>query len=192
MGETTYDVVCTICDKTKRRVTVKDGDLLPSDGRCPNCGRSQCLEIFEVEAEENGRAGKTVCDHCKHYGDIENVCAGCDGTQWYEFKDQRKAVEPKPLKYDAGKPKWSLLPMRVIEQVVKVLTFGADKYSKDGWKNGEYADAKERYLSANQRHLTDYQDGEMLDKESKLPHLAHAICCLVFLLWYEMRGGDER
>ena len=32
-------------------------------------------------------------------------------------------------KYDQMKPKWHLLPMNEINEVVKVLTFGAEKYA---------------------------------------------------------------
>ena len=31
--------------------------------------------------------------------------------------------------------------------------------------------------------------GEQLDPESKLPHLAHAVCCLLFILWFEETNG---
>ena len=37
------------------------------------------------------------------------------------------------------------------------------------------------------RHLQAWWSGERLDKESGLPHLAHAVCCLLFLMW----GDDE-
>jgi len=86
-------------------------------------------------------------------------------------------------KLDAGKPDWSLLPLKSLESTVQALTFGAKKYKKDNWKH--VPDAENRYFAAAIRHLSSYQAGEKLDKESNLPHLAHAACCLLFLIWFE-------
>ena len=83
-------------------------------------------------------------------------------------------------KYDSGKPEFSLLPPWALESVAKVLTFGAEKYDVDNWKhvsNGEY-----RYRNAALRHINDYVKGEKTDPESGCNHLAHAICCLMFIL----------
>jgi len=70
--------------------------------------------------------------------------------------------------------------MKGFEPVVRVLTYGATKYERDNWKyvqNGEH-----RYLAAALRHLAAYQSGERTDQETGESHLAHAICCLIFLL----------
>jgi len=86
-------------------------------------------------------------------------------------------------KYDAGKPRWDLLPLEPIKAVVDVLTFGAKKYAPNNWK--KVARPRERYYAALQRHLYAWRLGEKKDPESGLPHLAHALCCLVFLAWFE-------
>ncbi len=86
-------------------------------------------------------------------------------------------------KFDTSKPRWSLLPFKELSQVVEVLTLGSKKYSDDNWK---YVDnSRDRYFSACMRHLTSWWNGEIKDKESGQSHLAHAICCLLFLLWFE-------
>ena len=41
-----------------------------------------------------------------------------------------------------------------------------------------------RYFSAAQRHLLAWNDGEDNDPESGLPHLAHASCNLMFMLYH--------
>ena len=71
--------------------------------------------------------------------------------------------------------------------------FGMHKYEEDAWKNGDYLDARKRYFNAVYRHVVEqwWENGEFLDKESKLPHLAHGICCLMFLLWYELKYRVE-
>lgn len=86
-------------------------------------------------------------------------------------------------KFDGGKPRWSLLPWKQVGHIVDVLTFGAKKYDDDNWQG--LSNGRDRYFSAMMRHLTAWKDGEVLDSESKLPHLAHAGCCLVFLMWVE-------
>ena len=35
------------------------------------------------------------------------------------------------------------------------------------------------------RHLIAWRKGELIDPESKLPHLAHAGCNLIFLNWQD-------
>lgn len=92
-------------------------------------------------------------------------------------------------KFDEDKPRWDLLPLRVIEYVVRVLTFGAKKYGDNNWQ--KVARAQERYYAAAMRHLSAWQAGEVADSESGLPHLAHAACCLMFLGWFEMEEMEE-
>lgn len=91
-------------------------------------------------------------------------------------------------KLDAGKLQWSLLPLRLLEPVVRVLMFGARKYAPDNWKH--VPDALDRYYDATIRHVTSWQDGERTDPETGESHLAHAICCLLFMLWHEAK--DQR
>jgi hypothetical protein len=87
------------------------------------------------------------------------------------------------VKYDSEKPKWTLLPFRALQEVVEVLTFGAKKYAADNWKH--VPQARERYVDAAYRHLADWNTTARLDPETGKSHLAHAICCLLFLLWFE-------
>jgi hypothetical protein len=87
------------------------------------------------------------------------------------------------VKYDKDKPKWNLLPWDEVEDVVKVLTFGAKKYAPDNWKFVD--DANNRYMDAAMRHLVAHQQGESRDYESNESHIAHAICCLLFMLWHD-------
>lgn len=83
-------------------------------------------------------------------------------------------------KFDGGKLQYGLLPVLALEQVVKVLTYGAEKYEPDNWKR--VPDSHRRYFDAAQRHIWAYKAGEMVDPESGVNHLAHAVCCLMFML----------
>jgi hypothetical protein len=94
-------------------------------------------------------------------------------------------------KHDDGKRRYDLLPFDALDEVIKVLEHGAAKYSDHNWTRGT---AWSRYWSASLRHLTAYWRGEDNDRESGLSHLAHAICAILFLLSYQIRGTgtDDR
>ena len=92
----------------------------------------------------------------------------------------RAAPAPTGTKADAGKPDYSLLPPRAVDSVVRVLSFGSRKYGAENWRHVE--GRKTRYLSAALRHVFARMRGEQNDAESGESHLAHAACCLLFLL----------
>lgn len=83
------------------------------------------------------------------------------------------------MKFDNGKPPMSLIDRHALEAIAQVLAFGANKYAAHNWRKGiQYS----RLLDAALRHLYAFADGEDLDPESGLSHVAHAGCCIVFLL----------
>lgn len=86
-------------------------------------------------------------------------------------------------KLDNDKLRWSLLPSGTIAQVIAVLEYGAKKYAVNNWI--EVPDARTRYYDAAMRHLDAWRGSEVNDSESGLPHLAHAACCILFLLWFD-------
>lgn len=101
-----------------------------------------------------------------------------------------KPVHTEATKFDAGKRDWTLMPFDALEEVVKVLEFGAKKYNEKGdgpdtwnWKKAPGL-GKWRTLKAMFRHITAYAGGETLDPESGLNHLAHLACGCLFLLYY--------
>ena len=91
------------------------------------------------------------------------------------------------IKYDSKKPKMNLLPPKAIVEVAKVLTFGAQKYGPENWK--ELEDLQNRYLAGALRHIFAHMDGEKLDPETGLSHMAHALCCLLFKLEIELENA---
>jgi len=97
-------------------------------------------------------------------------------------------VQALGLKFDQGKLRTSLLTVNMvecIEAIAKVLTFGAKKYADNSWQ--EVPNAKIRYREALDRHLMAHSKGEIFDAESELPHMAHAACCMMFLLWLDIQ-----
>jgi hypothetical protein len=87
-------------------------------------------------------------------------------------------------KYDGDKLEYGLLPPFALEETVKVLTFGAQKYERDNWQ--KVPDSKRRYFDALQRHVWAWKQGEQFDEESGIHHLAHAMCCLMFLYEHDI------
>jgi hypothetical protein len=97
--------------------------------------------------------------------------------------------EVKGRKFDGGKLEYGLLPPLALEETVKVLTFGAQKYERDNWQ--KVPDAKRRYFDALQRHVWSWKQGEQIDPESGIHHLAHAMCCLMFLYEHDIMYSKE-
>lgn len=95
------------------------------------------------------------------------------------------------FKYDEDKIRTDLLPTDALEELTKVLTLGAKKYEDRNWEKGMRWG---RPYAAALRHLFAWWKGEEHDPETKLSHLAHALCCIVFLLSYSLRkiGEDDR
>lgn len=94
-------------------------------------------------------------------------------------------------KADRNKPRYDLIPPELLHETAEVLEFGREKYGANNWAQGaEYG----RYFAAMQRHLWAWWAGQKCDEESGLKHLAHAACCLAFLMAYEHRGlgTDDR
>lgn len=114
----------------------------------------------------------------------------CDGdfVQWVCEEEIATAenlpVEPdRGMKYDGGKPRYSLLAPGFARAVIEVLEYGAQKYAPRSWQG--VPDAVERYTDAMWRHY-DYwlADKEDRDQESGLHHLAHVACNAMFLWWF--------
>ena len=141
------------------------------------------------------------CLNCyyQHNNMRDGPCGGCVNFNRWVSMNFLDNVDDRPVppfkevtltqgnlgvKYDNDKPQWSLLPFKALREVVDVLTYGAKKYAPDNWK--KVPDAKRRYIDAGFRHFTAYAGGEKLDPETGKSHLAHAMCCLLYLLAFEV------
>jgi len=114
--------------------------------------------------------------------------------QWAveDYDNQDTHIDsPAFVKYDDQKRRYDLIPYDALEEIVKVLEAGAEKYSDNNWARGC---VWSRYWSACMRHVTAWWRGESADPETGLSHLAHAGCCILFLLAFELRnaGTDDR
>lgn len=126
------------------------------------------------------------CDH-KHCGKILRngvwYCNSC-GFPIETYDVPLNLIKERGLKNDFSKPQMSLLPLKDLEGVVRVLEFGMKKYARGDWKF--VPDGGMRYFDAGLRHLGELTDPDKpedfrkLDPESALPHIDHAICSLIF------------
>lgn len=102
---------------------------------------------------------------------------------------ERQAELDQGLRYNSGKNRLDLIPCSLIDGVGRVLTFGAQKYAPDNWRKFNQQQVKECIGSA-MRHIEQYRQGNWLDPESGLPHLAHAATNLGFIL--ELHKEEEQ
>jgi hypothetical protein len=97
----------------------------------------------------------------------------------------RSSSEVIGRKFDGGKLRYDLIPPLALAEMVRVLTFGAEKYEPNNWKFVD--EAHSRYFSAMERHVWAWKSGEQIDPESGIHHLAHAMCCLYFLYEHDVK-----
>jgi len=86
-----------------------------------------------------------------------------------------------------AKPKMSDTPTISLRLLGQVHSMGADKYGAFNWR--ENIVSATVYYDAAMRHLMAYYDGENIDPESGLPHLAHIMACCSILLDAENQGS---
>lgn len=95
--------------------------------------------------------------------------------------------ENRAERLNNGKLQWGLVDFSSLEEMVRVLEFGAKKYSPDNWKKGSpTVELCESLL----RHVFAFISGENNDPESKLSHLGHIMCNVMFLS-YMMKNKPE-
>lgn len=121
---------------------------------------------------------KTIFGTAVSYeGPIQNVPTGTDTSQ----------QQGTGIKHDHDKADMSLLSSTALTKVAQVMTFGKRKYSAHNWRGGF---AWSRPLAAALRHIVSYIGGEDKDPETGVSHLAHACCCLFFVLEFEETHKD--
>lgn len=109
-----------------------------------------------------------------------------------ETADTTHAPRGTGMKYDGEKPRAELLIQgmpRALEAVAEVLTYGANKYAAHSWKHVE--DNENRYWGAKVRHEFARAQGETVDPETGLLHLAHEACNTLFLLELAIQNNTQ-
>jgi hypothetical protein len=90
-----------------------------------------------------------------------------------------KSTNPKDL-IGSDKMPLHLFPMTAVIYGTLALLDGALKYGRGNWRAAGVRASI--YFDACIRHLTRWFEGEDIDPDSGLPHLAHAEACLAILI----------
>lgn len=118
------------------------------------------------------------------------------GNEQKSFKDQDPdglGANEAGAKLDFGKPRIGLVLgsfCRALWKVAEVGTFGANKYTDNGWLEVENGQA--RYEDAQLRHWLKKSMGEELDPESGLDHLAHEAWNALAKLELKLREQESK
>jgi hypothetical protein len=87
-----------------------------------------------------------------------------------------------PHKCATGKAAWSRMLWADLRDVRQAMDFGDAKSAPHSWQ--QIPDARQFFFDAAMRHLIAMQTGEEHDRETGLPHVAHAIASLLYLSWH--------
>ena len=116
-----------------------------------------------------------------------------EGDRFVPFAEDplRQYASTGAVKDNLGKPPIDLMSSKAIIAIAEVMGYGARKYKPHNWRLGL---SWSQTFASMQRHLLAWNDGQDIDPESGLPHLAHAGCQLMYLLEYAQTntGQDDR
>lgn len=129
------------------------------------------------------------CDDCKLYEPtVGESCYGeCLPDEVLKKRYEVVFGSEQNVKADAGKPKLTLVPQKILYDIAEVREYGTKKYhDPDNWKSVEV----QRYRDAAFRHFLAYlKEPNGVDKESGISHLKHLACNIAFLC--ELEGKDD-
>lgn len=95
------------------------------------------------------------------------------------------------LKYDADKLDWSVIPLEILEPLVKVFMAGEQKY---GYRNctKEFENGDRRFFAAAMRHTKDCQDDALaVDDDTGCHHSAQAAWNHLMRLYHANRESKS-
>ncbi len=146
------------------------------------------FDTFRLHARVNFREVEDILDAT--YTDLSNSTTSIKASiltafDDYKGKPTKILTKAKPelkeaTKKDDGKLDWSLVPFEGLEEMVRVLEFGASKYSRGNFMSDGGMEHR-RILNAACRHLFAYMKGEDIDPETGYSHIAALQCNALFL-----------
>ncbi len=105
------------------------------------------------------------------------------------LSEKEKLKEEKALRYNEGKEQWGLVHYKSLIPMVKVLEFGAKKYSPGNWKKKM---DRTKLLESAQRHLAALMDGEEIDPETGISHIGNLMCNAMFYSYHFVIDKDKQ
>jgi hypothetical protein len=94
------------------------------------------------------------------------------------------------MKFDKNKAPIALIPPEALTEIANVFAFGAEKYAINDWRRDANNTNWSRTYSSIQRHLMLFWQGEDIDPESGMSHVAHAATQIMILLVQLQEGKD--
>lgn len=187
---------------------------------CVSCRSHECLADEDVRTQREGPDSGAKADEGKTIV-FAVTCSFCGGEFGYQCtQDRYECLTPRApnealflyepcvkcgkignhravrrptagVKADSGKTELALISPLAIEELGKVLTFGAKKYAAHNWRQGL---SWTRVVSALLRHTFAFLRGQDNDPETGLSHMAHVMCNAMFLVEYVLtrKGKDDR
>jgi len=122
----------------------------------------------------------TMPGQCSQCGKQKTSLFPVDDSMYFicENCHDKKTGNKGGLKFDQDKLRVDLISVVAEEGTAAVLTIGAKKYNDRNWEVGlDY----NRVYRAARHHLMKWWRGEDFDKDSKLHHLDHCACNIMFL-----------
>ena len=121
-------------------------------------------------------------------GNDEDVPGFVRAGEEFQEVNRDEIIKREGHKDDTGKVTHFYLPWVALEEVAKVMEYGAKKYAPGNYQKGmKYS----RLWSAALRHLVVWKCGKEKDPETGVSHLAHACCCILMLLENLLMGKGE-
>ena len=156
---------------------------------CDNCRFTALNNRLDKNCTEFRRK-LNIYKHCdKNYSEwqaIEYTCPDC-----LKVLSECTCLEVKEgIKNDQDKLLVGLMLKGFacpLLELAKVVTFGAKKYGKFNWQKVN----KERYQEALARHYMAWLDGEKLDQETNVSHLAHLSFNVLAILYFELNENKN-
>ena len=134
------------------------------------CDRNLSFEQLQSKPEYQFGAAEQTPEY--------KAAAAAIRPEGYQFHTEA-ADENRSLRYNNGKPDYSLIPLASMKEAAKVLEYGATKYARDNWRRPTHWSVS---FACLQRHLAAWQSGEDNDPESGRNHLGHAMCNILQML----------
>jgi hypothetical protein len=178
-------------------------DMVSSETKvCMSCEKEKPLQDYYVNPTNSIDGHHARCIPCykkvvyerRHFNKLLGY-AGRAGVRRAK-EELNTAPEPRQerqlaMRFNEGKPDYSLIPLHLLEGATRVMRAGAEKYEEWNWARGmpwstPYACAM--------RHLSAWYKGETNDSETGENHIDHAICNLLMLKHFaeKYQEGDDR
>ena len=145
---------------------------------------------MKKEIRECLACGYNYCENASE--SMKHVYPNCGERETYILSIEEGELnadykEELADRFNDGKPQWSMVDFKSLEDMVRVLEFGAKKYSRDNWKKGLKTT---EIVDSMLRHIYAYLNGEDVDPESGINHTGHIMCNAMFLSHMHMFRKD--